>query len=420
MRLPSFIAGVVLSVGAAHADNAQLLDELVRTSPELAAAKSQAEAARADLWSARGQRLPQLRLEARAGTLEETLRVNGVPGELTGTRDPAAASAVVDQAIFTSGRIGGAIGAAKASAEQAAHEYDAARQDVLLEGAAAIADLVRDRAILDERRVNEEIVRGRLEESQARQRAGLATVTDIRQSEARFALAQAERIAAEGNLERSEAQFVRVFGINPPESLDLPRAPRTMPDNLEEALSAAYTANPDLAASEDGQRAARQAVRAERGRLLPQVTLNASASYIENERFGVELGEAEQYALTLQGRWDLFRGGSGYAGTRAAKKRADAARDLARLSRRVTREQVITAWTGMVSGRSAVRAREAQADAARIAAEGVAAEFRSGRRTRLDVLDADRERTDADVALVSARSDLAVAEFQLLRAMGAL
>ena len=70
--------------------------------------------------------------------------------------------------------------------------------------------------------------------------------------------------------------------------------------------------------------------------------------------------------------------------------------------------------------RSSVRARHAQVDAATIAARGVAAEYRTGRRTRLDVLDADREQSDAEAALVAAQRDLAVAEFAMLRVMGSL
>ena len=148
MRLLSLSFSLLLATSPALAQTDDLLRDLLKTSPQLSAAKSQAEAAKADLWEARGARLPQLRLEAQASSLDETIRINGVPGELTATRDPNAMSAVVDQAIFTSGRIGGAVGAAKASADAAGHTYEAARQDVLLSGAVAIADVVRDRAVL--------------------------------------------------------------------------------------------------------------------------------------------------------------------------------------------------------------------------------------------------------------------------------
>lgn len=412
-------AALSLVSGAAYADNA-LLAQLVETNPALRAVHAEVEAARADLWSARGQRLPQLRVEAQSGRLEETFTVDGAPGDLTATRDPQSAAAVVDQALFTSGRIGGAINAAKAEAQQAEHHYNAARQDLILAGATTMSDYVRDLRIVEERRINEQVVRERLQESQARREVGLATVTDIRQSQARLALAEAERITAEAVLHRSEAAFARLFGSMPDASLVLPAAPVVLPNSLDQALAIATRESPDLAAQASGEHAARQNVRSERGRLLPQVSLNAQATYAEEERFGIELGEAEQYGVFLQGRWDIFSGGSGYARTRAAKRRALAQEERTRNIGRVVREQTIAAWSDVLAGRSVVLARKTQVQAASIAAEGVEAEFRNGRRTRLDVLDADREATDAEVGLLSAQRDLIVAEFALLRAIGRL
>ncbi|MFC3302890.1 TolC family outer membrane protein [Parvularcula lutaonensis] len=407
-------------MSSAAAEDNPLLKALVTSSPEIAAAEAQAEAAKAELWAARGARLPQLRLEGQAGTLEETFRVNGVPGELTATRDPAAASAVLEQALFTSGRIGGSIGAAKAQASEAENRADATRQDIILRGATVMADLVRDREILRARKVNEEVLAERLRESRARLEAGLATVTDLRQSEARLSLAEAERLAAQAAVDQSAAAFIRVFGVAPPEDLQFPQVPNGLPETLDDALSRALSLNPDLEAAKDGQSAARQAIRAERAQLLPQVSLNASASYLENQRFGIELGEAEQLAVTVQGRWNVFSGGSGYARTRAAKRRASAAKSLTLATERQIREQTVRAWSNVVAGRSVAAARSAQAEAAATAADGVAAEFRNGRRTRLDVLDADRERTEAEVGLLAARRDLLVAEFALLRVTGQL
>ena len=420
MRLLSLALCVSLAAAPAAAQTERLLRELVDDSPEVLAAQDEAAAAKAELWAARGQVLPQVRVEAFTQSLEETLRLDGIAGEFTQNRDPRAVSAIVDQAVFTSGRIAGSIGAAKANSESAAHTRNATRQDVILDGASAIADVVRDRAIMQVRSENERTVRRRLDESVARRRAGLATTTDVRQSEARLALATAEKIAADGNLRRSEALFLRVFGKPAPQGLTLPKVARPLPRSLDEALETAFDHNPDLGASDNQVRAARQNVKAERAALLPQFNVTASASTIDNERFGIELGEAEQYAVTLNGRWNLFSGGSSYQRTKAARRRASAARRSHEVTERLVRESTIAAWATMLTARSSVSARRAQADAASVAAEGVAAEFRSGRRTRLDVLDADQERSDAQVALVSAQRDQSVAEFAMLRAIGQL
>jgi outer membrane protein len=189
---------------------------------------------------------------------------------------------------------------------------------------------------------------------------------------------------------------------------------------LEEALDMALSENPELLAQLDRRVAAREGVKAARGEVLPQIGLTASAAYADNERFGLELGEAEQYAVFLTGRWDLFDGGTGYARTGAAKRRAAAEVSSTRGLERAVRERTLAAWADLHTSRAALEARLRQVEAARLARDGVIQEFEGGRSTRLDVLDADRELADAEVGLRSARRDRLIAQFSMLRAMGKL
>ena len=78
------------------------------------------------------------------------------------------------------------------------------------------------------------------------------------------------------------------------------------------------------------------------------------------------------------------------------------------------------AWTQLDVARASIVARREQAEAARIAAEGVAEEARLGARSTLDVLDADQERLQAEAEIVQALRDEYVAAYALLRAMGLL
>lgn len=422
MPLPSL---AVLLLQAAAPPLAALPD----TSPDVAAAEAELDAARADLRAARGGWLPQLRVEGQAGALEETFTINAAPGapdapslagSLTARRDPASAALIVEQPLLTSGRVGGAVGAARAQADAAAAAAEAARQDVLLAGAVAIADVVRDRAALAERRDNEALAGARLEEARARRSAGLATVTDLSQSEARLALAEADRIAAEAALSRAEATYRRLFGAAPPPDLALPTPGAPLPTSAEAAVSEALSAAPDLIATRARARAAQAGVRQARGARLPQVSLAGEALYASDERFGLELGTAEQYGVFVRARWNLWDGGASDARTRAARGRAEAERARLDAARRAAAERASAAFADLESARGGLAARERQAAAAEAARDGVAAELGSGRRTRLDLLDADRELAAAEVGIIAARRDLTVARYSLLRAVGRL
>ncbi len=83
-------------------------------------------------------------------------------------------------------------------------------------------------------------------------------------------------------------------------------------------------------------------------------------------------------------------------------------------------QAVAQAWTQLDVARASIVARREQAEAARIAAEGVAEEARLGARSTLDVLDADQERLQAEAQIVQALRDEYVAGYALLQSMGLL
>ncbi|WP_306250737.1 TolC family outer membrane protein [Parvularcula sp. IMCC14364] len=414
------LAYLLVLGSSASAETIDPLEALATSNPEIAAAEAERDAAQADLRAARGALLPQIRIEGQSGTLEETLRIDGIPGEFSGTRNPNSAAAVLEQALFTSGRVSGAIGGAAALRNAAEANAEATRQDIFLAGIISTANLVRDREILIVRERNETLAQERLAESRSRRELGLATITDLKQAEARAALAEAERVAAAGALARSEAAYQRVFGQQASAALALPVAPENQPASLEEAIALALRDNPDLATAEERADAARYAIREARGARLPQIGLEARAAYADGERFGEALGEAEQYGVFLTGRMALWNGGSTDAQTRAAKARSSAARNRVLATDRIIREQTISAFSDTLSSASVLSARMAQVTAAREARKGVTEEFKVGQRTRLDILDADLELANAEVARISAERDLIVARYSLSRRIGAL
>ena len=116
----------------------------------------------------------------------------------------------------------------------------------------------------------------------------------------------------------------------------------------------------------------------------------------------------------------LYTGGRNDSIVRQAQALLDQRRfELQDTGRTVTQE-VAEAWAQLDVARASIVARREQAEAARIAAEGVAEEARLGARSTLDVLDADQERLQAEAEIVQALRDEYVAALRLLRAMGLL
>ena len=134
-------------------------------------------------------------------------------------------------------------GAAKAATRLAENGVRAERarlmlleQDVLLEAITAYTAVARDRQVLELASANEERLRVQLDATRDRERFGDVTKTDIFQAESRHAGAIAARIAAEGAVKVSAADYRRLTG-EWPDQLELPPAPDEATASLDEALA---------------------------------------------------------------------------------------------------------------------------------------------------------------------------------------
>ena len=81
---------------------------------------------------------------------------------------------------------------------------------------------------------------------------------------------------------------------------------------------------------------------------------------------------------------------------------------------------VVQSWGQLDGAKAQIESTTAQVNAAEIALNGVREEARVGRRTTLDVLNAQQDLLNARVALVSAQHDRVVNSYQLLQGVGRL
>jgi outer membrane protein len=79
-----------------------------------------------------------------------------------------------------------------------------------------------------------------------------------------------------------------------------------------------------------------------------------------------------------------------------------------------------SAWQAYVTALATIKSNKSQVVANEVAFDGVKQEQQVGSRTILDVLNAEQELLNAQVAVVSSQRDSYVAAYQLLGAMGLL
>ncbi len=319
-------------------------------------------------------------------------------------------------------------GSTVAGVEQADNQIRAAQsrllqteQGVLLDAVTAYMNLVRDTQILQLNLNNENVLSQHLNASQERFRLGDITKTDVSQAESRLARATANRIAAESNLKKSRAFFERVIGLAP---LDL-QAPAVLalplPRNADEAVQVAEKNNPAISYARYTENAAKSATRAIEGTNLPQIDLSMGVSKIYDPLSNnINSDDETAQSIGIRATLPLYTGGSTASRIRQSKQTENQLRMQTRSAERNVREDVVSAWETLAAARAESQARHTQITASKLALDGVQVEADFGSRTTLDLLDAEQEYLDAQVALVTADTDQTVASYGLLSAVGSL
>jgi TolC family type I secretion outer membrane protein len=289
-------------------------------------------------------------------------------------------------------------------------------QQVMFQAVQAYMSVVTDQSILDLRRNNEKVLEAQLQATNDRFQAGEVTKTDVAQAQSRLQGATADRIAAEGDLTAAKAVYRQVIGQEPVQ-LSMPNVPANLP--LKEAdVVALAQQQPQVVAAQFTVDATKDDIDTQFSELLPSISLQGTVSQADEQ--------ASDRDHTTEGTIlgvlsvPLYQAGAPDSRVRQAKQIYQQARRQLDEARRSADQQAIAAWQALETAQAQITSFEEQVRATDIALEGVRQEQSVGARTVLDVLDAEQESLNAKVSLVTAQTNLVIARFQVLQAIGRL
>lgn len=332
-------------------------------------------------------------------------------------KNPNEAVFQVRQPVFSGLSTVQAVNAAKSQVRAGRQNLANTEQNVLLEAVSAYMDVVRDTAVLKLRESNENVLKQHLKSYRQRYKVGDLTRTDVAQSEARVEGANAARIAAEGNLKISQANFFSVVGLDPEDLEDMVEFKQELPKTLEEAMEYAMDHNPQIKAAKYTKEAAEYSVKSKKGELLPKVDMTAAAGR-QHQQLTIDRGDYWQLKANLT--VPIYSAGADYAEIRQARQNENKMKILWDKTVQDVRAGVISAWEYYTASQARVTSIEAQIKASKMALDGVIREAKVGSRTVLDVLDAEQEHLDNQVALVQTHRDAIVSGYALLAVIGRL
>jgi TolC family type I secretion outer membrane protein len=410
------VALACLFATAARAESlAEAMAAAYANNPTLQAARAQLRQTDEQVPQALSNWRPTVDIQGEVGSAWDDTVIRGSPDQ-EGVREPKSVALGVTQPIYRGGRT-------VAQRDQAENLVLAGRagllateQQVLLQAVTAYVDVLRDVAVLDLTKNNEEVIAEQLKATRERFEVGEVTKTDVSQAESRLAQAKADRTQAEGNLISSRATYQQVIGTLPG-TLTVPDLPGGLPSGVDEAVALSEN-NPVVAQFIYLERAARDGTDVVFGELLPQVSLVGQVG--ADDEVASEERSSTSASITAQVRIPLYQAGGVASRVRESKQLTAQRRQQLDEARRQTVQDATTAWQALETAGAQIESFRAQVEAAKTALDGVQQEQQVGLRTVLDVLDAQQEVLQAEVNLVQSRRDHIVAAYQTLAAIGTL
>lgn len=320
-----------------------------------------------------------------------------------------------------------AYGESKANADQARARFDSARQDLIIRVSQAYFDALVAQAALDAASAQVRALEEQLGAARRSFKDGVASVTDVAESEARAASAHADLAKAMSELDAKRAALEAITG---PGAVDLApllgdvAVPHPDPQDPSAWTSRAQAANPNVRAAKAALAAANFEISRNRAARLPSVDLvasygsNYSSGNIVNPiNYATHVHDKE---VDLQVTVPLLDGGGLHAQVAESRFLRNEARDELEAARRQAGTDARQAFDQVVSDLSQVKALQVAIAAGQEAVNGNRAGYSLGIRINSDVLDAEQQLYGSRRDLAQARYDALLEGLKLKAAAGEL
>jgi len=291
-------------------------------------------------------------------------------------------------------------------------------QDVFLDAVSAYTNVIQTTAILQLREQNIVFLQEQVRAATDRLKVGEGTRTDLAQTEASLSEGQTAYDVAVANLNTANAVYLQVIGVKPRSLVTPVFNDRLLPKSVDAAIGIGQKNHPAILAAGYNVDTAAFNVKSIEGQLLPQISLQGSASHSDNSSPGTPWSNSA--SLTAQMVVPIYEGGVVYSQTRQAKEVLGQRRIQLDSARDQVRSAVDSAWGQLQAARAAIVSAQAQIKASELALAGVIEEQKVGQRTTLDVLIQQQDLIQARESLVLAQRAQVVAAYSVLSAMGGL
>jgi outer membrane protein len=392
-------------------------------------AKAQFEANLAKANQALGGILPNIALSASATrTYFEGRNDNGVAWPIspnprvygTGAGSVTLTQPIYRPAAWAAYRQGGY------QLQQAAAQFEAAEQDLLIRVSQAYFDVLTSEDSLALVQAQKKAVGEQLASAQRNFEVGTATITGVRDAQARFDLATAQEIAGENDLRIKRLALDLAVGLSNAKPKRLANNTKLITPPTEDVntwVTQSETTSPAVRQAQLGLDIATQEVNKATAGHKP--TLDAQISYsgvrnVDGSATSPSGSHIFNPSAAVVLNMPIFAGFSTMYKVKEAVALEDKARSDYENARRATAQATRTAYFGLVAGLSQVKAYEAAEASSQSALDANKLGYSVGVNINIDVLNSQSQLYQTKRDLAKARYDVLVTNLKLRQAAGTL
>tara|TARA_B110000091_G_scaffold161464_1_gene172150 strand:- start:66 stop:1364 length:1299 start_codon:yes stop_codon:yes gene_type:complete len=294
-------------------------------------------------------------------------------------------------------------------------------QEILLKAVEAYSGLIlaKEKSKINESNLN--LLERQIETDRARLQRGQITLSDLAQSEASFAGAQANFIQSQYEIISNKLNYENVIG--PISNIDYLEKNFNinfiLPNNLSSAINISKKNNPELNIAKLEYKQSTKDVLISQSDLSPSAKLSYENSRSEDISSTYDKRNKEIFKATVS--WPIYSGGKNIASLKKSRNLQNKKRLLLDSVTRTNDTNVATAWSTFQSSKSLLNAVKTQVKAAEIANEGIAVEYESGLgRSTLDVIQSNSILLDSRITLANSERNHLLSQFKLLKSIGLL
>ena len=400
----------------------QALSKAYKDNSKLNAERENLEISKEEINEAKSDFLPSVTISGYVSNENTTKLTNRSGADVQSADvDPSQESILIEQTLFQG--LGGVANLEKNSIglELSKLRLKKVEQEILFEAIEAYTNLVINKKKVGINILNVNLIERQVENDKNRLERSEINLTDLAQSEASLAGANAKLIETQNQLITSKLNYEKTIGIinNYEDLRETYVFNYELPRSLASANQIAKKENPDLNIAILELKLSQQDVLIAQSELSPSASLSYKITRTDDTSSSYD--ETDKEILKAEASWPIFSGGKNIASLKKSKSFRQQKQLLLEDSKKSNKALVANAWSNFQSSKSFLTAIRSQVNAAEIANEGITIEYESGSgRSTLDVIQSNSILLNAKINLVNSKRDFFLSQFKLLASIGRL